>query len=87
MSSLIIKESNNEVEVEFKLEIIKRTGETFKKIIKYIKLKLLFKEFVYNNDILNLDSDNLSSENILKESLKTKDLVVNTSFFKSNNIK
>ena len=87
MSSLIIKESNNEIRIEFKLKTIKRINEAFEKIIKRVWLKPLFKEFVYNDDILNFDFNSLSSENILKESSKTKDLVVSASSFKSNSIK
>jgi hypothetical protein len=84
---LIIKESDNEIRVEFKLKTVKGINKAFKKIIKYIWLKPLFKEFVYNDDILNLDFNSLSFENILRESLKTEDLVVSTSSFKSDNIK
>ena len=54
---------------------------------RHIKLKLLFKEFIYNNDILDFNFNSLSFENILKESSKTKDLVISTSSFKSDNIK
>jgi hypothetical protein len=87
MSGLIIKESNNEIRVEFKLKTIKRISEAFEKIIKRVWLKPLSKEFVYNDDILNFDFNSLSFENILKESLKTKDLVVSIFSFKSDNIK
>jgi len=87
MSSLIIKESNNEIRIEFKLKTIKRINEAFEKIIKRVWLKPLFKEFVYNDDILNFDFNSLSFENILKESLKTKDLIVSIFSFKSDNIK
>jgi len=87
MPGLIIKESDDEIKVEFKLKTVERSGKAFERMIKRIWLKPLFKEFVYNDDILNLDFSSLSFENILKELLKTKDPVVDASFFKSDNIK
>jgi hypothetical protein len=87
MPGLIIEKSDNEIKVEFKLKTVEGLSEAFEKIIKRIRLKPLFKEFVYNNNILNFDSSGLNSENILRESSKTKDPVVSTSFFKGDNIK